>query len=260
MAWRDITVNGLRDLCTVNGLLSSMIRHWKQHELRRVADTLSALSGDTVLGGPFAGMLFGNRRSRSMNMPKLIGSYECELHEIVKRLIERRFPAIINIGAAEGYYAVGMAVKCPHTQVIAFEMEQGVRTECAANAALNKVEDRITILGQCDSRSLQAMQLDNTLIILDGEGAELDIRNEDIAPKLTNTWLLIELHDMYRSGCSRILSQRFEKTHRMEFTNAVSRNSEEFALLKGLRPRQKSLALDESRMGAQEWVLMIPKY
>jgi len=80
---------------------------------------------------------------------------------------------------------------------------------------------------------------------MDCEGAELDILDDDIAPKFVKTWLLIELHDALRPGCSRILWQRYEKTHVMAFIKAVSRNLEEFAILKGLSPRRKLLALDE---------------
>jgi len=110
-----------------------------------VANKLPILSGGTVLSGPFAGMRFGDGRSQSEIMPKLIGSYECELHDIVESLIKLRFTTIINVGAAEGYYAVGMAVKCPQAKVVAFEMDDTQAEYCRSTAILNSVERRVAV-------------------------------------------------------------------------------------------------------------------
>ena len=250
MEWRNITVYGLLDL---------MVRYWARYELRRVADRLPILGERTVLSGPFAGMRFGVGSEPSKVLPKLIGSYECELHETVESLISKRLTTIINIGSADGYYAVGMAVKCPQAQIIAFEMDEDLRNACINVAVINGVADRITILGKCDARSLDAFTLDGDLIIIDCEGAEVDILDEFNVQKLANTWLLIELHDALRPGCSRILWQRFEKTHDMNFISSTLRDPNKFDILRGLRPRQKVLSLDEKRLGVQEWVVMTPK-
>lgn len=252
-------MNGLRELLTVHGLLYSLIRHWKNFELSRLAHRLDPMKTDTVLSGPFKGMRFGNKRSRPRNLPKLIGSYECELHEIVQQLIDKKFSTIINVGSSDGYYAVGMALKCPQAHVHAFEMEEQYRNECLMNARANEVENRISVLGACDHASLLTIPRSGSLIIMDCEGAELDILSEAIAPRLAATFLLIELHDAMRPGCSRILWQRYEKTHDMRYTTAIAHSPEDYLVLHGLKPRQQTLAIDESRSGAQEWVYMTPK-
>lgn len=259
MTRRNITVDGMRQFLTVNGFLFSMIKHWKNFELRRLAEHLNATKGDTVLSGPFTGMRFGNRKSRPAHLPKLIGSYECELHEIFQHAIDQKFSTIINVGSADGYYAVGMALKCPQARVYAFEMDEQSRSDCVLNARANHVEERISALGECDQLSLMKMPLEGSLILMDCEGAELDILSETIAPRLARTCLLIELHDVMRAGCGRIIWQRYEKTHDMKFIPAVSHPAENFFALAGLKARQQAMALDESRMGAQEWVYMTPK-
>ena len=260
MTRRNITLTGIRQLLTVNGFLYSMIKHWKNFELRRLAESLGATKGDTVLAGPFKGMRFGNRRSRPAHLPKLIGSYECELHEILQHAIDQNFSTIINVGSADGYYAVGMALKCPQARVYAFEMDEQLRSDCVLNARANHVENKISVLGECDYLSLMKMPLEGSLIVMDCEGAELDILSETVAPRLAKTFLLIELHDVMRPGCGRIIWQRYEKTHDMKFIPAVSHPPENFIVLAGLKARQQALALNESRMGAQEWVYMTPKH
>lgn len=250
MGWRDITVYGLLNL---------MAERWKRHELCSVARRLPGLKEGTVLSGPFSGMRFGNGSSISEILPKLIGSYECELHEAIENLIKRQFQTIINIGAADGYYAVGMALRCPRAQIIAFELNEKKRNECLDVARMNKVDNRITILGRCDAKSLCALNFEDALIIVDCEGEEIDIFNEDVVLKLVETWLLIELHDALRPGCSRSLWQRFGNSHKMEFVGPSPRNPEKFPVLNGLRPRQKALVLDENRMGVQEWLVISPR-
>src|SRR5919106_5511514 len=76
---------------------------------RRVADEL----GLTVRSGPFAGLRYVDAAvgapDRADCLPaKLLGSYERELHHAVERQLEVGFSTIVNVGAAEGYYALGL--------------------------------------------------------------------------------------------------------------------------------------------------------
>ena len=56
-------------------------------------------------------------------VPKLIGSYEEEVHLIIEEIIRRRYSIVVNIGCAEGYYAVGFALRIPDAIVYAFDIE-----------------------------------------------------------------------------------------------------------------------------------------
>src|SRR4051794_6510848 len=80
-----------------------------------------------VSGGPFRGLRYGSKSIGSEYTPKLLGTYEIELREITEQLIARGFGLIVNVGAAEGYYAVGMAVRCPTSKVVAYEADEGGR-------------------------------------------------------------------------------------------------------------------------------------
>ena len=56
-------------------------------------------------------------------VPKLIGSYEEEVHPIIEEIIRRRYSIVVNIGCAEGYYAVGFALRIPDAIVYAFDVD-----------------------------------------------------------------------------------------------------------------------------------------
>ena len=85
---------------------------------RRVADEL----GLAVRSGPFAGLRFpeaavaGPHHADSLPA-KLLGSYQQQLHPALERLLESGFSTIENVGAAEGYYAVGLALRAPDARV-----------------------------------------------------------------------------------------------------------------------------------------------
>ena len=62
-----------------------------------------------VAAGPFAGMRYITRSCGSKLAPKVIGCYERELHPAIENAIRGDYQRIIDIGCAEGYYAVGLA-------------------------------------------------------------------------------------------------------------------------------------------------------
>src|SRR5689334_17519514 len=59
--------------------------------------------------GPFVGMRYLRSACCERILPKLLGSYEEELWPALRRLAALPIPAVVNVGCAEGYYAVGLA-------------------------------------------------------------------------------------------------------------------------------------------------------
>ena len=59
--------------------------------------------------GPLAGMDFLPQSAEGCHIAKLLGCYEQPLQPFIEEAIANAYPTILNIGCAEGYYAVGMA-------------------------------------------------------------------------------------------------------------------------------------------------------
>src|SRR5207248_9814438 len=91
----------------------------------------------------------------SVYKPKLMGTYELELHPIIEQLCKQQFNRIIDVGAAEGYYAVGMAIRSPASEVIAFETTAEGQALIAELAELNEVKARVEVRGHCGLESLR---------------------------------------------------------------------------------------------------------
>src|ERR1700749_2885028 len=65
-------------------------------------------NGVTVKHGPFTGMVYPTKATRNRHViPKLLGTYEQELHGTIETIKGRKYDVVIDIGGAEGYYAVG---------------------------------------------------------------------------------------------------------------------------------------------------------
>ena len=102
----------------LNNLLR-LLAKWR-HTL--ITNTLIARQGNVVQAGPFAGLRFTGQTSEGCTAPRLLGCYEHELHPHIERLIGQTFDALLNIGCADGYYAVGLAMRMPGVPVFAHDL------------------------------------------------------------------------------------------------------------------------------------------
>jgi hypothetical protein len=147
--------------------------------------------------------------------PKLLGIYERELHEIVEEAVAADFTKIVDVGAAEGYYAVGLALRLPKAKVWAFETDERARSLIRLIAERNNVSDRVHATGLCRTEDLAAIIQGNekTLVVCDVEGAEATLLNPQLIPGLRDSCLIVEVHTKTAPGVVEILRNRFSSTH-----------------------------------------------
>lgn len=72
-----------------------------------------AKTGHIIKYGPFAGMNYDVAASEGGGAPRLLGGYEASLAPIINDIVEAKPDLIIDVGCAEGYYAIGMARRLP---------------------------------------------------------------------------------------------------------------------------------------------------
>ncbi|MEQ1752317.1 MAG: hypothetical protein ABL974_23050, partial [Prosthecobacter sp.] len=92
----------------------------------------------------------------------------------MESLIARAPSLVVDVGAAEGYYAVGLARRLPSAQIIAFEMEEHGQKALHEMAQLNNVTSRLHIRGRCEPADLaEALGTElNAVVVCDVEGYE----------------------------------------------------------------------------------------
>ncbi len=125
-------------------------RRLNRERRQRVESAVMFETGGIVCAGPFAGLRYPVARSAGSSLaPKLLGSYELEIQDFVERAIANRPAQVVNIGAGEGYYAVGLALRLPDASVFAFEKSESARALIRALAEHNGVASRVHVHGEC---------------------------------------------------------------------------------------------------------------
>ena len=228
---------------------------------KAISDLFSDL---TVKHGIFKGLKYPGRDTVcSVYIPKLIGSYEKEIQPALESACTLGPRNIINIGCAEGYYAVGLAKKNPQATVYAFDIDDGARSLCQKMAEFNGVRDRVILAGKCDSSTLMALPLDKkTLIVCDCEGYELDLFSEELAPSLAKCSILVEIHDVIDITISSVLKNRFSATHNIQVIESIDDIKKarlyQYPELEDYPLAQKKLLFAEYRGAIMEWFYMTP--
>ena len=222
-------------------------------------------TGCTVKQGPFAGMRYVQVSQGSAYIPKLLGIYERELTPQVEILIARQPRLIVDVGAAEGYYAVGLARRLPGACVIAFEMEPRGQTALREMATLNGVADRVDVRAKCEPADLIAAIGSETSVVMvcDVEGYEEKLLDPVAVPALKGAAILVELHDFLVPGITETLQQRFAATHHIQHVWQEPRSRAEFpwrTLGTMLLPSSYlDWAVSEWRPVRMTWLWMVPK-
>ena len=216
----------------------------------------------TVANGPFKGLRYPAAESYgSMLLPKLLGSYESELHPVLEGMFANDYTAIVDIGAAEGYYAIGLGLQFPGASVYAFDTSSTARRMCAEMATLNSLGSRIHIGSFCDEQTLRSIPLgDRALIISDCEGYENSLFNLELAEFLINHDVIIEAHDFIDIDISSNMRRAFCKTHKVhsiKSTDDIEKaHMYQYAELSRYTTSDKRTILGERRPGVMEWLVM----
>lgn len=218
--------------------------------------------GQQVIYGPFSGLKYASFEAYgSKLMPKLIGTYEHELHHLIENLSKRKsYSIILDIGAAEGYYAVGLARIFKNSRVIAFETSAIARKLIKEMALINNVASSIQIEGECTIETLNSnLNEHHGLIICDCEGQELLLLDTEKIPKLFNYDIIVELHDYSYCGLTvtEVIKKRFEKSHSFNFIN-IQRNKP-IGHLKNFKKEDILKIADESRAYSVGWAFLEAK-
>jgi hypothetical protein len=212
-----------------------------------------------VLSGPFAGMRYLRMSTGSTLLPKLLGSYESELHNTLEELIQSCPPVVIDIGCAEGYYAVGLSRRLPTSKVYAFDLETTAQQMAGKLAQLNDVQDRVWFAGECTPDRLSGLVVPGCLIVSDCEGGEWNLLDPVRVPQLLHAQILVEIHaDDMVAGAER-LAARFENTHQVRWHRVLQRTAISHPnLTNQLTTEDLKIAMCEFRRPDQIWLVLIP--
>lgn len=231
-----------------------VVYHLRRDEL---SAKMAAECGNEVQHGPFAGMVLTDRASWARGgdkASKLAGLYEAELHPALRTARDRSPGLVVNVGCAEGYYAIGLARMLPGARVFAFDIDPKARVVCAEAAAKNGVGDRVTVGGAatCEGLSEIVGSEPFALVIMDCEGCEESLLDPKRVPELSRCDIIVETHDCFVPNVTETLIQRFRDTHEVEVIRAGPRDPA--AVLPHWPERDRWLVVAEGRPAGMSWL------
>jgi hypothetical protein len=218
-------------------------------------------TGGIIESGPFRGLKLAPLVSHGFGdlAAMLLGFYEQELGPAIERAAETGYDLVVNIGAAEGYYAVGLARLMPQSRVIAIEANANAHDICRRNAEENGVGSRIEIRGRQSADELQEtlQSARSAFLLVDCEGCELELLNPQSVPALDRSDIIVECHDFIDRRTTGALRERFDRTHDIELIEQGGRNPNASKHLRRMNETDRWLLISEGRPETMHWLAMV---
>lgn len=197
-------------------------------------------------------------------IPKLLGVYEEHVLNRIKDILSCKCLAFIDIGAADGYFAIGVAYSGMSESVVAFETSDQARRLLAENASRNYCENRIAIRGEADHNNMREVleSVGDSLILIDIEGAEYALLDEAMLKLVCNCWLIVELHPrkiLNGFALQEKLLESANKIFDIEIMVRDTYNPNFFEELSEFSDDERLLSFSEGRKANGQWLVMKPK-
>ncbi len=213
--------------------------------------------------GPFQGFKLSNDAywGAADHGTMILGIYEQEiLNEITK---ENNKSVFVDLGAADGYYGIGVLINQHFKKSYCFEISEKGRATIRRNAELNGKLNEILILGTATSNFYDFIapeDRNDCLILIDIEGAEFEILSDETFKNLPKAIFIIEIHEWYEDIESKLkrLIHNSSKTHQVTEILMTSRDLSAFSELKDWHDNDRWLLCSERREHLMKWLRFDP--
>ncbi len=217
-----------------------------------------------VQNGPFVGLKFDKLEAHGSSiLPKIIGSYEECLHEVIYEFSLNRYYNIYNFGCGEGYYVMGFSKLMNFTnKIIAFDLNfeniKLLRKNIEKNS-VQKVEIRQEKIAK-ETINNNIISDERSLIFCDIEGDEEVVFNSENIKTLESCDLIIELHTFIQYDIKEKLSTLFKDSHEIQLLKEDNEKSIKNRFLSKSRIASKLISIvSENRPETMEWMVLRSK-
>ncbi len=219
-----------------------------------------------IQAGPFNGLRLVEQSSWGIGdrASMIFGLYESEvLNSLIKKPGE--YKTFVDVGAADGYYAVGGLKAKLFERVYCFEVNPRSREIILKNASINGVSGSISVFGKANNDFIKLLPFDilsSAVFLIDIEGGEFDLLTTEVLDQLKQSIVYIELHDGLLPNGQNLkneLIMRCIKTHNLlEFTSG-SRDLSGIDFLQNFNDNDRWLMCSEGRPYRMSWLQLTPK-
>lgn len=222
----------------------------------------------TVKYGPFKGLSFSGLSwwGSTDRAGMLLGIYEQEVLSTLESIPPQYRKSFIDLGAADGYYAIGVLVSNLFETSYCFEISDKGRGAIETNAALNGVEGRVHVYGIAEKdfhRKVPDSALCNSVLLVDIEGAEFEVLSAETFKRFSNSIIIIELHDhFFPDGQQRLerLRGAIGDAFHIEELTTTKRDLSVFPELREYGDTDRWLICSEGRRALPHWYVLRPAH
>ncbi|MDE2357624.1 MAG: hypothetical protein KGL69_12815 [Alphaproteobacteria bacterium] len=240
-------------------------------EVRRLylARRLFQATGGVVQHGPLSGYNVGARATwrAADDSAKILGLYEQEVCALLARLAGER-TTLIDLGAADGYYGVGLVAVGVYARSHCFEIVEESRQNLAALAADHGVGDRVHIHGAATpgfmaELAAQGVEASDSVVLCDIESSEFEVLDEACLQSLTRAHLIVEIHDFMRGDGKAQYARLLERASRLFEVTEIRTGARDLSQIPLVSDHwtdnDRWLLCSESRAKLMSWLHLAPR-
>ena len=230
---------------------------------KRVSKTIFKQFDGVVTDGNFKGLklTFKTNTSSGVLGLKVLGLYEKEIIDYI--CSQKEFDTLINLGAGDGYYPLGLLKANQISKAICFEMSEKGRKSISENSILNGDSEKIVVLGKATDQTVKAAirkeKKGRILFICDIEGGEFDFFKEKEFFNIEGCTWIIELHDRVLGLNKKVredLLARIPENRNVSIVKSKPVNWSKHQILEEFSDNDRALALSEGRKIIGEWLIV----
>ena len=227
---------------------------------------IEKLTKKKIVGGFYKGtkLNLNKKWSRLDGASKYLGLYEYEVQDEISKIqnnykMKRKY--LINIGAGDGFHALGLLKKKYFKKALLFEKDLQASNLILLNAKLNGLSNNIELFEEATINFLDNINLNyklkDCLFLIDIEGEEFKLLNATNLKPLSKSILVIEIHDFYGSPVP--LKKRLNKYFKIKSVTTGKRDLSKYKILDEIHDNEKWLVVNEDRPKKMEWLVCVPK-
>ena len=234
----------------------------------RLSEQLGRQLDYTVAYGPFAGLTLNRESwwSAADRGTMLLGLYEQEVLQALESA-PRSFDTLIDVGAADGYYAIGCLKAGWVNHAYCYEESEAGQQVILSNARANGVAGQVTVLGTADSTFVEHLRAEHSvdpsrcLVIIDIEGGEFDILTPQVLSSLKDSFVIVELHEGVAEATQGLKSIEggIGPDVDVSFVSTGPRNPSQFPILSDWPDDDRWMLCSEGRASLMRWMILSPQ-
>ena len=259
----------MQTVSTITGFIleqhPEIIQNIVQSQRAQISKQIVKFHDSTIAYGPFKGFKFDPASSWGVDDrgAMILGLYEQEVLESLSN-IDKSYKTFIDLGAADGYYGIGVLVNSLFNKSYCFEISEVGQQVINKHAILNKVDERVSIMGEARGdfyKNIPPQDLRNSVLFVDIEGGEFELFDKNTFEVFKNSIIFIELHNQFViDGDNKLnkLKSDAQATHLVSEMSMSKRDLSKFNELKTLSDTDRWMICSEGRPCLMSWMRLDP--